>query len=349
MSPYLSVAFVNRNDQYTPDQKQRITKFIEYYSYYNKKYEGLFEFIICDWNPPPDKPLLKEAYPWEELGNVTHFTVPRPIHDRVCPDQSRPMLEYIGRNACIRRASAPFVLVINQDIFLSSSILEFLSKRCLSENHFYRADRCDFVFNYDADFRAWEKFDAYAQSTALCKHIRPLSYKSEISPSLQKDEFTTVYTPKKFFEHKKNNVIYSDFYTHFHKLYNFYYHITNFLEQPVEKYYKRFYLHTNASGDFLITPKKAFFDVHGFVESSTFYLHLDSYMCFQLFAAGYKQAILAHEHTVFHSDHSRSGREGRPESMEYKDHEQVFDELCLGTKSYKINTEAWGLRDYDCQ
>lgn len=346
MNPYLSVVFVNRNDQYTPDQKQRITKFIEFYSYYNKKYDGLFEFIICDWNPPPDKTPLKEAYPWEELGNVTHFTVPRAVHDELCPDQSRPILDYIGRNACVRRSSAPFILVINQDIFLSSSILKFLSKRRLSEKHFYRADRCDFVFDYEDNFHAWDKFDAYAQNTAIYRHIRPLSIKDAMSHSIQKGEFNAIFTQKKPFEHKINSIIYSDFYTYIRKLYNFYHRTSTFFGHSIEKYYRRFYLHTNASGDFLITPKKAFFDVHGFVESSTFYMHLDSYMCFQLFAAGYKQAILAYEHTVFHSHHSRSGREGRSESMEYKEHEQIFDQLCLGTRTYQFNSTSWGLRNY---
>jgi len=345
MTPYISVVLANRNDEYTSDQKARITKFIEFYSYYNKKYRGLFEFVICDWNPPNERTPLKDAYEWDQLGHVTHLVVPSEIHSKLCPDNSRPILDYIGRNTCIRRSSAPFILVINQDIFLSSSILEFLSKKCLSESYFYRADRCDFEFNYEEDFADWDHFDEYAKKRVIKKHIRPLSNKEEMSPSINEITFETIYTTKKLLEYKVGNVIYSDFYNHVRSTYNLGYKLLRLFNCHVNTCYKRFFLHTNASGDFLIAPKKAFYDVHGFVETYHFYMHLDSYMCLQLFAAGYKQAILSFPHTVFHSHHSRSAREGRPESMEYQGHAKVFDDICLSKSSYKINQDSWGLRD----
>ena len=47
--PYVSVAFVNRNDNYGGDLAARIEKFIGYYSDYARRWPGLFEFVICDW------------------------------------------------------------------------------------------------------------------------------------------------------------------------------------------------------------------------------------------------------------------------------------------------------------
>lgn len=343
MNPYIAVVFANRNDGYTLDQEKRIRKFIEYYSYYNEKYDGLFEFIICDWNPPVEKKPLRDAYNWDDLGYVSHLTVSSEIHRQLCPDNSRPILDYTARNVCIRRASAPFILVINQDIFLSSSILEFLSRRALSDQYFYRADRCDFEFDYDQDFKDWAIFDEYAKKRALYKHIRPTSYNKPMSQELNSADFDRIYTQKKQTEYKLNTIIYSDFYSYFRKIYNGYYNLLRCFNRQKDGYFQKFFLHTNASGDFLIAPKKAFYDVNGFVETYRFYMHLDSYICIQLFSAGYKQAILAHPHTVFHSHHSRSAREGRSESMGYLDHTREWDQICLGKRSYKINPESWGL------
>jgi len=342
-NPYISIVFANRNDGYTSDQRLRISNFIDFYSYYDKKYPGLFEFVICDWNPPENTPPLRDEYEWTKLDRVIHLVVPKQIHSELCPDHSRPILDYTARNACIRRASAPFILVINQDIFLSASILKFLSQRQLSSNCFYRADRCDFKFDYKEGFADWEHFDEYAITHALQKHIRTLSYKEEGTLAVNKKNFSLIRTTRSNFEYKINNVIYSRFYQLFRSFSIIVLKLLNRLGCKKNCSYKRFGLHTNASGDFLLAAKQAFYDVHGFVETYHFYMHLDSYMCAQLFAAGYRQVILSGNHLAFHSDHSRSARESRPESMGYHDHAKIFRDICLGKRSYKINQKSWGL------
>lgn len=345
MTPYVAIVFANRNDEYTPDQKARILAFIDYYSYYDKKYPGLFEFVICDWNPPLDRQFLKDAYSWNRLSQVTHIIVPPDLHKKLCPDNSRPILDYTARNVCIRRAKAPFILVINQDIFLSSSILDFLACRKLSKSHFYRADRCDFMLNYAKPI-SWHQFDEYAIKHAIRKHIRPQSYLNAMSLEIKAESFDKIFTRRKFTEYKLDGIIYSDFYNYFRKFYNASYNLRRIFNRPNEVHYEKFRLHTNASGDFLLAPKKAFYDVHGFVETYQFYMHLDGYMCFQLFAAGYKQAIMAYPHTAFHSEHARSAREGRPESMTYAEHVKIFNKIFLEKTAYQMNPDSWGLRDY---
>jgi hypothetical protein len=337
MSPYISIIFANRNDGYTKDQEARIRAFIDFYAYYDRIYPDLFEFIICDWNPPEERPSLENQFAWDKLSRVIHLVVPREVHLKLCPDNSRPILDYTARNTCIRKASAPFILVINQDIFLSASILKFLSQRSLSEKYFYRADRCDFAFNYEEGFTAWDRFDQYAKKNALKKHIRPSSPKKEMSLPVDEKTYASVFTRRKFFEYKVGNIVYSDFYALAKHLFR--------LGRRSTPLYKRFFLHTNASGDFLLASRRAFYDVHGFVETHQFYMHLDSYMCMQLFAAGYKQAILALPYVVFHSDHSRSAREGRPESMTYNEHVKIWGEICMGNRSCKINPDSWGLKN----
>ena len=213
LEPYISIIFVNRNDLYTSDQINRVKAFIEFYSFYDKKYPNLFEFLICDWNPLQDRKSLKDQYDWTQLSLVKHLVVSPEIHSSLCPDNSHPILDYTGRNACIRRASAPFILVINQDIFLSSSILDFLAKRMLSEKYFYRADRCDFEFDYKEGFSHWENFDTYAIKNVTQKHIRPKTAKSPMSLQVNSENFNKVYTHATFFERKVNGVIYSNCYS----------------------------------------------------------------------------------------------------------------------------------------
>ncbi len=66
--PYVSIAFVNRNDGYGGDLEERISKFIDYYARYTDRWPDLFEFVIVDWNPPTDRKTLAEAYSWESLA-----------------------------------------------------------------------------------------------------------------------------------------------------------------------------------------------------------------------------------------------------------------------------------------
>lgn len=338
VSPYISVAFANRNDQYTKDQADRINAFIQYYVHLETIYPDLFEFVICDWNPPPDKKSLKDQYPWEQLKHVKHLVVSPELHKKLCPDQSRPILDYTARNACIRHASAPFVLITNQDIFPSSSVIQFLSKRKLSKKYFYRADRCDFDFDYHQKMD-WSHFDEYAQSHVREVHLRPTNPFTGMSFPINPRTFHEVYSLRKAFEIKKKGIIYSNIYSYLRKL--------NVLYSKKLVSFKNYFLHTNASGDFLIASKEAFDKVHGCVETNAFYMHLDTYICVQLFAAGYHQAILSHPHAIFHSHHSREGREGRSESMTYHQHLEFFNKLCNDTQSYCCNPSTWGLSNID--
>lgn len=346
MNPYLSIVFVNRNDGYGLDQSTRIKDFISFYSYYDKVYPDLFEILVCDWNPIANKPLLKDEYCWNSFSKVKHFVVREDIHKKLDPKGHRPMLDYIGRNVCARRASGTFVMIINQDIFLSKSIFELLSKRKLSDKFFYRTDRCDFEF--DEPFSDWKNFDDFAKPKVFLRHIRPKSRRREMSLSIDADNTHYNITKPKFIEYvSEDRIAYSSFYGFIKFITN----IGNVLFKPrfllnKARYYKRYFLHTNASGDFLLAPKKAFFDTNGFVETNEFYMHTDSYMCVQLFMAGYNQAILLEPHCAFHRDHSRAEREGRHESMSYKDHAEKFADICTLKASYKLNNDSWGLRDF---
>jgi malate/lactate dehydrogenase len=70
--------------------------------------------------------------------------------------------------------------VLNQDIFVSDSILQLVARRALSEQHFYRADRCDFDFEPCRHLAA-AAFEATAADAVFAVHRRHRSHEQHIS------------------------------------------------------------------------------------------------------------------------------------------------------------------------
>lgn len=364
--PYISIIFANRNDNYGDDQQNRIQTFIDYYAYYDQKYPGLFELVVCDWNPPQDRCSLQEAYDWTVFSQVKFITVPQETHQIYVKDKKFPILDYIARNVSIRHASSPFVMVLNQDIFITDSIFTYLAKRTLSSKHFYRADRCDFNFDQITD-RAPEHFEAEMKKNVFRRHRRHRSDGAEISPHTGPDQLnlhTTIMNKHELYD-TVNHIIYSkraSFKRSLNKIFSpiisLYLIVKKiildcYLSLKGQKnsqgihYYSIYELHTNASGDFIIAPRQAFEKIHGFPETTEFYMHTDSYGCIQLFTAGYDQAIFVAPHAAFHADHSRMDRADRIEKMTFNEHAYIFSKICCYSKSYRLNSSHWGLKKYN--
>jgi hypothetical protein len=356
--PYVSIAFTNRNDNYGGDLVARINKFIEYYQQYDQRWPGLLEFVICDWNPPGDTSKLRDAFPWSRLSNVRHVEVSPEIHQRIAGEHGRKILDYIGRNVSARHASGEFVLVINQDIFVSDSIMRYIGEKRLSKQFFYRADRCDFDFE-PCRYEPASRLEEIAMHNILFIHRRHSSDGREISlsvtgDSLEKegsglekgDRLTTdgiieCWSIRKKYEADKakfSENLKAQFDPEFACDESEYHH---------NQYYYRFQFHTNASGDFLLVPRQAFHDIHGMSEATEFYMHLDTYAVIQFFAAGYDQAIFNQPHKVFHADHDRSERLGFEEGFSWEQHEKSLSRILRNEQSFQLNNKNWGLKDYD--
>lgn len=340
-TPYISIAFCNRNDNYGGQQALRINKFIDYYAYFARRWPGLFEVVVCDWNPPADRPGLWESFDWKPLGDVSHYVVSAKIHEKIAGEKGWPMLDYIGRNVAARRGRGQFVMVLNQDIYCSSSILEWFARRKLSSAYFYRADRCDFDFSGCENVPP-EQLEAAAISKVFAINRRHNSSDRPITVPTSADRLDrdgSAPEPRDRF-HERDGIIYCrnsgpEVFRAYKKG-----------KVPKVECFRRQYLHTNASGDFIVAPRKAFFDIHGMPETTEFYMHLDSYAIVQLHAAGYRQAIFASPHRVFHADHSRQDRADYQESISWPEHEDHLASMVLRDSSYCFNDEGWGLGDH---
>jgi len=358
--PYVSIAFTNRNDGYGGELELRVAKFIDYYAHYVERWPELFEFVICDWNPPPDRPKLAEAFEWEKLKNVLHVEVPPEVHSQVAGTQGRQMLDYIGRNVSLRRSSGFFSLIVNQDIYISQSILELLAARQLSPRFFYRADRCDFDFSPYHHIEA-AAFERAAMSSIFCVHRRHRLDTKELSVPASVQTVNALGSrpePCDQMDHAQGLILCDVFgarLTCDRERARRWPEIIEPDEESVawhqrymsHTYHRGFLLHTNASGDFILAPRQAFFEIHGMPETTQFYFHLDTYAVVQLFAAGYDQAIFAQPHRIYHADHDRSGREDYRETISWEEHEAQLSRILRNERSYRFNDKDWGLGAYE--
>ena len=352
--PYVTVAFVNRNDGYGGDLEARIEKFIDYYARYAAG--DLIEFVITDWNPPADRPKLRDAFPWKKLRNVLHVEVPEDVHARVAGQRGRKMLDYIGRNVSIRRGRGEFSLVINQDIFISDSIMRKIKRRKLDAHAFYRADRCDFNFDPCRD-EPPETFEQAALQNVFLVNRRHSSTDDPITVPV--DPATIVQSGSApeigdWFDESKGMIHChrSDLLRRRDRVADLCWRWLPGARRRLlgwraafvrDTYYRDFLLHTNAADDFLLAPRRAFDRIQGMWETTEIYLHLDSYAIAQLFAAGYEQNIFRQPHRVFHADHDRSARLGFEEGMTWSQHEAELSDIVRGTKSFRLNGPGWGL------
>jgi hypothetical protein len=253
-----------------------------------------------------------------------------------------------------------FNLVINQDIFVSDSIMRQIGSRSLDERFFYRADRCDFKFEPCRD-EPVDTFEAAALAQVFQVNRRHRADNSPISPATGPESVNQDGSgpePGDWFDPERGLIRCQAAYLRMktdqalRRLWRSAPHARDRLtgwrqQEQSDIYYRGFLLHTNASGDFILAPRAAFDRIRGMWETVDIYLHLDSYAVIQLFAAGYEPAIFRQPHRVFHADHDRSARLGFEEGMNWAEHEAKLSRILRGDEPYCLNGDGWGLKDQE--
>jgi len=144
--PYISFVVIGRNDDYGHRFLYRIQRFTDNLIYLCEKYKLPSELIFVEWNPPEDKERLYKALNIEknrEFLKIRFIEVPKKIHDEVKTSDKMPLLEFLGKNAGMRRSKGEFVVFTNPDIIFSEDMIKLFSLRRLKKKIFYRANRCD--------------------------------------------------------------------------------------------------------------------------------------------------------------------------------------------------------------
>jgi hypothetical protein len=315
-SPYLSVIVAARNDNYGGDFIGRLKRFAESLARASRAYPDLFELIVVEWNPPPDRPPLSEAIDWSDIANVRIIVVPPELH-RPIPNSDRlPMFDCHAKNVGIRRARGKFALTTNADIVFPIELFDWFSTRSLSPDCFYRVDRHDFIANgtTEAEFMESVCYVNVRHSSNRDQQIHravqpatPISIwpQSEILPG---DEISQ--NGRLVLCRNTDTAMWG--------------------------------LHTNASGDFILASVDAWSRANGHWERSDTFLHIDSFMICQLAVAGYRQILLRRPLTILHAEHGRSARAERPQ-VEYAILYDQMEKVAAGTLTTPFEQENWGM------
>jgi hypothetical protein len=144
--PYLTVVATTRNDDHGGDALARTQIFLDALAAQCERHGLDAELVLVEWNPPADRPGLRDALRWPKPGD--HFEariveVPEPIHSRLENSDQLPLFQMIAKNVGIRRARAPFVLATNIDLLFSDELIQFLVEGSLEPELVYRTDRYD--------------------------------------------------------------------------------------------------------------------------------------------------------------------------------------------------------------
>jgi hypothetical protein len=159
-APALSIVVTGRNDGWGGDFNERFFATLAFNAARLGERGLAFELIFVEWNPVPGRPLLAELLAREFpalTGGVLRSFVAAPGYAAAFTQNRKvAFFEYIPKNAGIRRAAAPLVLVTNADVFLGREAIDAIATGRLARGTIYRAARYDIdpaadrsTFNWD--------------------------------------------------------------------------------------------------------------------------------------------------------------------------------------------------------
>ena len=144
--PYLSLVVAARNDDHGGNMLQRMQAMLDSWVSQAEALQLSSEIVIVEWNPPADRPRLKQCLRQPLSANfctIRFLEVPQRIHARFPHSDAIPLHQMIAKNAGVRRAWGEFVLASNLDIIFSAELMQFLAARHLEHGVMYRIDRHD--------------------------------------------------------------------------------------------------------------------------------------------------------------------------------------------------------------
>jgi hypothetical protein len=291
------------------------------------------ELIIVEWNPPGDRPPLREVLPrpgTEDCLSLRYIVVPGSVHRRYRRAQDIPLFQMIAKNVGIRRATGSFVLCTNVDILFSDALFHVMTRSVLREDTYYRANRCDVPDGIDL---AWDP----ARRLSWCEKnvIRRLGRDSQYRYINLELVGLQGKAPAKKWLFDKMALCMRAFWS----------------KERIEFYQ----LDTYACGDFTLMSRKAWDRIGGYLELDLYSLHIDSLALIAARSAGYAQRVFPPEACVYHIDHPAGWEALSPlEKIRFLEARPAIDygtvyELglqCLRNgKGIELNPPTWGFAD----
>ena len=145
-APYLSLVACSRNDDHGGRAWERMTASLECTFRQLEKHALDSEYIMVDWNPPPDRPPLRDAVPWPtglRHVSIRVITVPAQIHRRYKLHEQWNLFSPLAYNVGLRRSRGEFAVLSMIDHLYSDALVAFLATRKLRADRAYRFPRAD--------------------------------------------------------------------------------------------------------------------------------------------------------------------------------------------------------------
>jgi hypothetical protein len=321
---FLSVVMVGRNDNYGGDFRERAQHCINGLVSLLRSVELPSEVIFVNYNPLPE-PSIADFLDWPSSQGQTSvkvLTVPGSVHRSVvgkgvCRDV--PVLEYVAKNAGIRRARGRFILCMNPDITLPPSFAHLIPR--LRKDCFYRADRINYEHLENGEPRSFT-------SMMLKGHTVPIAGTGRFNIAALRAVNETKCRWKRLSPRIEG--------------------LLNFLKWNVYYHTDEFRLHCNASGDFMLMHRDAWHRLRGYREQAEISLHVDSLMVIQAAALGLGQHILSAP--ILHKEHGRryDGSVENPENVRAYDFLlKEAQEMLDSQQPACYNDGDWGLSNFD--
>lgn len=168
--PYLSVVMCSRNDDYGGNMLQRMQVSLSGLLEQLEKHRIESELILVDWNPPADKPLLKDVLIWPDrlrYCTIRVIVVPPLIHRRYEYSNKTSMNVNVAINCGIKRSRGDFILPSNVGLLYSDDLVSYIASKGLKKKERYRVDRCDVDRNV-VECDTLEKQLDYCKNNIIC-------------------------------------------------------------------------------------------------------------------------------------------------------------------------------------
>ena len=341
-NPYLSFVCVSRNDNHGGDPLARLVYSCRNFIKQSAKYRTPTEFVIVEWNPPKDRPRLKQ-----ELKSIVRttsntqvriITVPEEVHQKFEFSEKLPLFQMIGKNVGIRRSRGKFVLSSNIDILLGDKLFVELLPGKLREQTLYRSTRLD--LKNDILREEFQEMNAVRHATRLNHMPNTIQLGSGAEILVNYHHSSTPSTKKQF-----RKIFFHRILTRIKRIFN-------------KRHKNNFPLHTNACGDFQLMDRDSWHRVGGYSEMNLYSFHIDSLLMYSALANGIFSVVFPSPLYHYHIDHTQGWVPENPdllfnrlrnEKIGFLDQEvAIFEELYRrGEMAQTEFLKNWGLPSYE--
>lgn len=173
--PKLSIVIPTRNDNYAGGMARRLQFSLDILVRQLESRAIPSEIVLVEWNPPSDRPLLREAI-WfpgaTQYCSIRVVVVPAKFHRRYEYWEKRPIHSAVAFNVGIRRARGQFILPRVSDAIYSGMLMDLLASEDLRKDMRYRCDRCDVeedVLNFEGSDE--KDVENYCRNHVLIRYI----------------------------------------------------------------------------------------------------------------------------------------------------------------------------------